>query len=126
MTGDNPLRLKSTGYEHHLQDIFTAVAGLGTSVPWHLGLLTDSSPNCSEQGKSSQKKVDTEFYIGLNVEQANKRPTTERKKLFPGSSYCVCILVAQLCLILCGRMDCSPPVSSVHGILQARILERVV
>ena len=31
--------------------------------------------------------------------------------------------VTQLCLILCDSMDCSPPVSSVHGILQARILE---
>ena len=30
---------------------------------------------------------------------------------------------AQLCLTLCGPVDCSPPDSSVHGILQARILE---
>ena len=29
------------------------------------------------------------------------------------------------CLILCNPMDCSPPGSSVHGILQARILEWV-
>ena len=32
----------------------------------------------------------------------------------------------QSCLILCDPMDCSPPCSSVHGILQARILEWVV
>ena len=32
-------------------------------------------------------------------------------------------LVAQSCLTLCNPMDCSPPGSSVHGILQARILE---
>ena len=31
----------------------------------------------------------------------------------------------QLCLTLCNPMDCSPPDSSVHGILHARILERV-
>ena len=36
---------------------------------------------------------------------------------------CVCVLVAQLCLSLCSPMDCTPPGSSVHGILQARILE---
>ena len=36
------------------------------------------------------------------------------------------VLVAQLCLTLCDPMDCSPPGSSVHGILQARILEWVV
>ena len=33
--------------------------------------------------------------------------------------------VAQLCLTLCDPMDCSPPGFSVHGILQARILEWV-
>ena len=31
----------------------------------------------------------------------------------------------QLCPTLCDSMDCSPPGSSVHGILQARILEWV-
>ena len=36
---------------------------------------------------------------------------------------CVCVLVAQSCLTLCDPMDCSPPDSFVHGILQARILE---
>ena len=36
---------------------------------------------------------------------------------------CVCVLVAQSCQTLCNPMDCSPPGSSVHGILQARVLE---
>ena len=38
----------------------------------------------------------------------------------------MCLLCAKLlqsCLTLCHPMDCSPPVSSVRGILQARILE---
>ena len=34
-------------------------------------------------------------------------------------------LVTKLCLTLCDPMDCSPPGSFVHGILQARILEWV-
>ena len=34
--------------------------------------------------------------------------------------------VAQSCPTLCDPMDCSPPGSSVHRILQARILEWVV
>ena len=34
-------------------------------------------------------------------------------------------LVAQSCLTLCDSMDCIRPGSSVHGILQARILEWV-
>ena len=40
-------------------------------------------------------------------------------------TFLVGCLVAQLCLTLCNPMDCSPPGSSVHGILQARILEWV-
>ena len=36
-----------------------------------------------------------------------------------------CYLVAKLCLTLCNSLECSPPGSSVHGILQARILEWV-
>ena len=35
----------------------------------------------------------------------------------------VCVLIAQSCKTLCDPMDSSPPGSSVHGILQARILE---
>ena len=38
---------------------------------------------------------------------------------------CVCVSVAQRCLTFCSPMDCSPPGSSVHGILQARILDWV-
>ena len=37
----------------------------------------------------------------------------------------VLCVVAQSCLTLCNTEDCSPPGSSVHGILQARILEWV-
>ena len=38
---------------------------------------------------------------------------------------CVCVLVAQSCPTLCNPLDCIPPGSPVHGILQARILEWV-
>ena len=37
----------------------------------------------------------------------------------------VYLKVTQLCLTLCDPMDCSLPSSSVHGILQARVLEWV-
>ena len=37
----------------------------------------------------------------------------------------LCTKLLQSCPILCDPMDCSPPGSSVHGILQARILEWV-
>ena len=42
--------------------------------------------------------------------------------LSPGMHAC---LVSQLCLTSCHPTDCSPSGSSVHGILQARALERV-
>ena len=40
-------------------------------------------------------------------------------------TFCICVLVAQSCPTFCNPMDCSPPGSSVPGILQARILEWV-
>ena len=43
----------------------------------------------------------------------------------PSSARPVCVLVTQLSLILCNPMDCSPPDSSVHGLLQATILKWV-
>ena len=38
-----------------------------------------------------------------------------------GSKVCVC-----MCSVMSDSMDCSPPGSSVHGILQARILENTM
>ena len=38
---------------------------------------------------------------------------------------CMCAKLLQLCLTPWDAMDCNPPGSSVHGILQARILEWV-
>ena len=37
----------------------------------------------------------------------------------------VCVCTHVQCLTLCDPLDCSPPGFSVHGILQARILEGV-
>ena len=46
-------------------------------------------------------------------------------KMFIILYMCVYIVAAQSCLTLCEFMYCSQPGSSVHGILQARILEWV-
>ena len=43
----------------------------------------------------------------------------------PHSAFRVCGSVTQARLTLCGPVDCSLPGSSVHGIFQARALERV-
>ena len=41
----------------------------------------------------------------------------------PGLFRCCCCSGARWCPTLCDPRDCSPPGSSVHGILQARMLE---
>ena len=47
-------------------------------------------------------------------------------QLFPLAPCVLCCAKSlQSCLTLCDPMDCSPPGSSAHGILQARILEWV-
>ena len=47
----------------------------------------------------------------------------KRRLLFGRKAITNLVLVIQSCLNLCDPMDCSPPGSSVPGILQARILE---
>ena len=37
----------------------------------------------------------------------------------------ICAKSLQLCLMLCDPKDCGPPDSSVHGILQERILDEL-
>ena len=46
--------------------------------------------------------------------------------VFPSIPWNSEVLITQSCLTLCKPMDCSPPGSSVHGILQTRILEWIV
>ena len=48
-----------------------------------------------------------------------RRWSTPQRK----SKICFCSLVTKSCLTFCGPLDCSPPGSSVHGILKARVLE---
>ena len=50
---------------------------------------------------------------------------TFTRLLLTTPSVCAYKLLLQLCLTLCDPMDCGSPGSSVHGILQARILEWV-
>ena len=52
------------------------------------------------------------------------RPQLPSKHIHHCVCVYVCVLAAQLCLI-CDPLDCSPPGSSIHGILQARTLEWV-
>ena len=63
---------------------------------------------------------------GILVHPAGIKPSSLHcKVLNHWTSLEVLYLVAQSCLILGNPMDCTPPGSSVHRILQARILEWV-
>ena len=53
------------------------------------------------------------------------RHTTCGFPSFGSNVVVVVVSVAQSCVTICDPMDCSPPISSVHGILQARILEGI-
>ena len=67
------------------------------------------------------KKDKKHMIISIDAEKAlDKNSTTTHGKNSYQSRYSVVMLVTQSC-----PMDCSPPGSSVHGILQARILKWV-
>ena len=102
-----------------------------------IGFTEDSVERLLEESR-----VQLNISVGVGVCQMGEGKEHSRKKQQPGQGHgderpwlvpaaacpgqgVVIVLVAQSCLILCDFMDCSPPGSSVHGILQARILEWV-
>ena len=75
---------------------------------------------------SSGKSHGQKSLIGYSPWGHKESDMTERLHFhFLRVSMKVKLLVTHSCLTLCNPMDCSPPGSSVHGILQARILEWV-
>ena len=67
------------------------------------------------QGTNSKPRVPQSFMMGC------KQPATDSR----GRHCSLQRKVAQSCLTLCDPMDCSLPGSSIHGTLQARVLEWV-
>ena len=65
------------------------------------------------------------LYVLSSLSICYKHLSGEVMRLGIVSEKVVKVSVAQLCLILGDLMDCCPPGSSVHGILQARRLEWV-
>ena len=63
-----------------------------------------------------------------SLDNAKPGPRVQFHPVSPGHPIThvrACVLLLQSCLTLCDPMDCSPPGSSVHGTLQATILEWV-
>ena len=71
------------------------------------GSILSNSKNCSEEGRGRARI----WYIGVLQQRAGSLNIESE--------------VAQSCLTLCDPIDYSLPISSVHGILQARILKWV-
>ena len=85
----------------------------------------------SAKDRSLQSVQEAEYGIRRTLGLAACSPCRPQLALCPcphllsAVCVCVCVLMAQSCLTLCDPIGCSPPGSSVHGILQARILEWV-
>ena len=71
--------------------------------------------------------IPIKYVVGLCLEAVIKKYRIQ--KFLDGFAFCFSCVCAHVCAkslqsrpTLCNPMDCSPPGSSVHGILQARIL----
>ena len=82
--------------------------------------------------KAKGKKSPIWFFLFLNLITSTKKTKWAQELLcLPKAFIISCAVLCsaqslQSCTTLCNPMDCSPQGSSVHGILQARILEWVV
>ena len=74
----------------------------------------------TQKKESVNQKIEKESLLHKEVSQQ-----ITAYKILSEVLIIVSVLVAQSCPTLCDPMDCSPPGSSVHEILQARILEWV-
>ena len=75
-------------------------------------------------GQAQGWSVEVTLSLGLRKQEA-RYPKLLRLCTHLTNQVLCCAKWLQLCPTLCDSMDCSPPGSSVHGILQARILEWV-
>ena len=102
------------GESHGQRTWWATVHGVAKSQTWLKGLsMYAYIPNemgISLRFSSRMLKMPSGFFLSLLVEYVGKESESE---------------VGQLCPTLCDPMDCSLSGSSVHGILQARILEWV-
>ena len=75
------------------------------------------------------KNQDHQIYFETTFHKKKRKVTAAQVMLSaPNSSICIyfhSLMKVKLCPTLCDPMDCSLPDSSVHGILQTRILEWV-
>ena len=110
MTGASCLLRESDWAGWEGEGLWMALGVYWTSHGWPLWVLKQDS---SDDGTFWFRK------LGMEIRQ---------EAFYAGSvkmilHMCVCAKLLQPCLIPCDSMDCSRPGSSVHGILQATVLE---
>ena len=91
-----------------------------------LRYLWFGSPTSTNNSWKRHFITNVKILLPTSLSEASGR-LAEEWDLFRLASFPCAVLcfVPQSCPTLCDPMDCSPPGSSVHGILQARILEWV-
>ena len=93
---------------------------------WGMGLEKGREPGLRKPGHRQPRAASDSLHQGTITALVLRLCSLgQGLKFVFGEQWCVCAKSLQLCLTLCNPMDCSPPGSPVHGILQARILEWV-
>ena len=114
---------------YHTVNKSTIPAGVLSHV-WLFRDPMDCSPRGSPVHSISRARILEWVNISFSRESSQARDWTHisftgRQTLSLGRLLTWSVKIAQLCLTLCDPVNCSPPGSSVHGILQARIMEWV-
>ena len=117
-----------------MERVWRFLKKLEVEVPYDLAIpLLSIHPK--EMKSLSQRDVCTSMFIAAlstnnKVWKQAKCPlahewTKKMECIYLPPHPLVSVLVIQSCLTLCDPMDCSSPGSSVHGVIQAKILEWV-
>ena len=96
-------------------------------VKWEMARVNINISGSSELKWMGMGEFNSDDHYIYYCEQESLRRNRAALKVnkSPKCSMCLCVLVAQSCLTLCNPMDYILPGSTIHGILQARILEWV-
>ena len=110
---EDPGRLQSMGFQRVRHN-------WATNTHTHTHTHTKPNPLCTQSKGLRTRRANG---VSSRPRQENINVPSQAGKVPPCS--CMSAQSLQLCLTPCNPMNCSPPGSSVHGILQARILEWV-